>query len=186
MDLNLTNKTAIVCGSTQGIGLETAMELALMGANVTLFARNEEKLKTIIPTLSATNGQNHHYIVADFSNLQSVKAQIGIYLADFPAVHILVNNTGGPKGGPLIDATAAEMEAAFSQHLLCSQVLAQACVPSMKNTGFGRIVNIISISVKQPIAGLGVSNSIRWAVASWAKTLATELGSFGITGPARS
>ncbi len=181
MDLNLSGKTAVVCGSTQGIGLETARELALLGANVTLFARNEEKLKTIIPALSATKGQTHRYIVADFSNPQLVRAQIGTYLVDFPVVHILVNNTGGPKGGPLIDADHIEMEAAFSQHLLCNQILAQACVPAMKKAGFGRIVNIISISVKQPIEGLGVSNTIRWAVAGWAKTLATELGQFGIT-----
>lgn len=181
MNLNLNDKTAIVCGSTQGIGKATAVELALLGANVTLMARNEEKLKATLAELPKKKGQKHRYIVADFTNPKQVKQRIEKYLQKNPEVHILINNTGGPAGGAIIDAKTEQFEAVFRQHLICNQILAQACVPSMQAAGFGRIINIISVSVKQPIVGLGVSNTIRWAVASWAKTLANELGKFGIT-----
>ena len=181
MNLDLSHKTAIVCGSTQGIGLAAAQELALMGANITLMARNEHTLQQVLQTLHHSKEQTHRYIVADFSDKQDVKTKITQYLTAHPQVHILVNNTGGPKGGPIIEADLIEFENAFSQHLLCNQILTQACVPSMKQAQFGRIINIISISVKQPIMGLGVSNTTRWAVASWAKTLATELGAYGVT-----
>lgn len=181
MNLNLTNKTAIVCGSTQGIGKATAIELAQLGANVTLMARNAEKLKEVLTELPKKRGQKHSFIVADFANPKQVKQRIEKYLKKNPEVHILINNTGGPSGGPIIEAQTEQFEAVFQQHLVCNQILAQACVPSMQNAGFGRIVNIISVSVKQPIVGLGVSNTIRWAVASWAKTLSLELGKFGIT-----
>lgn len=181
MNLSLTGKTAIVCGSTQGIGNASAVELALLGANVTLMARNEEKLKTAIATLDTQLGQKHQYRVADFANPDDVKTAIDAYLAAFPEVHILINNTGGPAGGPLIDAKLEEFTKTFAAHLLNNQLLAQAVVPSMKKAGYGRIVNIISTSVKQPIVGLGVSNTIRGAVAQWAKTLSLETARFGIT-----
>jgi 3-oxoacyl-[acyl-carrier protein] reductase len=181
MNLDLTGKTAIVCGSTQGIGRATATELALLGANVTLIARNEEKLKETVANLPKKKAQKHRYLVADFTNSKQLKAKIEKYILKFPEVHILINNTGGPSGGAIIDAAIEQFEQVFAQHLICNQILVQAVVPSMKATGFGRIVNIISTSVKQPIVGLGVSNTIRWAVASWAKTLSLELGKFGIT-----
>jgi 3-oxoacyl-[acyl-carrier protein] reductase len=95
--------------------------------------------------------------------------------------HVLINNTGGPKAGEAISADTAEYLRAFSNHLICNQILVQAVVDGMTKAGYGRIINIISTSVKQPLRGLGVSNTIRGAVASWAKTLATELGMFGIT-----
>lgn len=181
MNLDLTKKTAIVCGSTQGIGRASAVELALMGANVTLMARNEAALQQTLSTLDLSKGQTHRYIVADFSTPENVKSAIDAYLAAFPEVHILINNTGGPTGGPIIDATPEQFMKTFEMHLVNNQVLAQAVVLAMKKAGFGRIVNIISTSVKQPIVGLGVSNTIRWAVASWAKTLSLEIGKFGIT-----
>ncbi|MFN8345530.1 MAG: SDR family oxidoreductase [Spirosomataceae bacterium] len=181
MNLNLIQKTAIVCGSTQGIGRASAVELALMGANVTLMARNEEALRQTLSTLDSSQGQIHRYIVADFSSTEAVKKAIDAYLAQFPEVHILVNNTGGPAGGPIIDAKPEQFLATFEMHLINNQVLVQAVVPSMKKAGFGRIVNVISTSVKQPIVGLGVSNTIRWSVASWAKTLSLEISKFGIT-----
>ena len=181
MNLNLTGKTALVCGSTQGIGKATAIELALLGANVTLIARNEEKLKETVDTLDTTLGQLHRYVVADFSDNQNVKDAVENYLRLVPEVHILINNTGGPAGGPIIEADTDQFLKTFQMHVLNYQFLAQAVVPSMKKAGFGRIVNIISTSVKQPIAGLGVSNTIRGAVASWSKTISLELGPFGIT-----
>ena len=181
MNLDLTGKRAIVGGSTQGLGLATAVELALLGAEVTLMARNEKKLKEIVKRLDTSKSQNHEYIVADFQIPQTVKNAIDRYLAEKKPVNILVNNTGGPKGGNAVDASPEDFLQAFSSHLICNHVLVQAILPSMKSTGYGRIVNIISTSVKQPIPGLAVSNTIRGAVASWSKTLANELGEFGIT-----
>ena len=181
MNLNLKNKTALVCGSTQGIGRATAMELALLGANVTLVARNEDALRQTVERLDTTQGQIHRYVVADFTRTEEVKTAIESYLRLVPQVHILINNTGGPTGGPIIEAEANQFLETFQMHVINNQILAQAVIPSMKETGFGRIVNIISTSVKQPIVGLGVSNTIRGAVASWAKTMSLELGQFGIT-----
>ena len=153
----------------------------MLGANVILMARDEEKLKTCIGLLDQSSGQKHGYIVADFSSHENVHIAIYKYLESGNVVHILVNNTGGPSGGKAIDAQAIEFTKAFESHLICNQILVQALVPGMKKEGFGRIINIISTSVKQPIAGLGVSNTIRAAVANWSKTLASELGAFGIT-----
>jgi 3-oxoacyl-[acyl-carrier protein] reductase len=181
MNLDLTGKKAIVCGSTQGLGLATAVELGLLGASVTLMARDEKKLKEVVKTLDTGRNQIHNYIVADFQIPQTVKNSIDRYLAQKEQVHILVNNTGGPKAGNAVDATVEDFLQAFGSHLVCNHILVQAVLPSMKSAGYGRIVNIISTSVKQPIPGLAVSNTIRGAVASWSKTLATELGQYGIT-----
>lgn len=181
MNLNLSGKNALVCGSTQGLGLASAIELAALGAEVTLMARNETKLREAVKKLSDAKGQKHKYIVADFQIPQLVKNSISEYVSANNAIHILINNTGGPKGGKAMDATTEEFLEAFNSHLICNHILLQAVVPSMKAAGFGRIVNIISTSVKQPIPGLGVSNTIRGAVANWSKTLANELGEFGIT-----
>ena len=181
MNLTLTGKNAVVCGSTQGLGFASAIELALLGANVTLLARNEEKLMAAIAKLDTSRQQIHNYLIADFQFPDQVKKAIDSHLAKNTIVNILVNNSGGPKGGTAIDASPEEFLSAFNNHLICNQVLVQATVPSMKKSGYGRIVNIISTSVKQPIPSLGVSNTIRGAVASWAKTLANELGEFGIT-----
>ena len=181
MNLDLTNKYAIVCGSTQGLGFASAVELALLGANVTLVARNEEKLKEAVAKLDSSLQQKHNYVVADFQFPEQVKNAIEKHFVQHPCVNILVNNTGGPKGGTALDAATDEYLKAFNSHLICNQILVHAVVPSMKESGYGRIINIISISVKQPIADLGVSNTIRGAVASWSKTLAGELGQFGIT-----
>jgi len=179
MNLNLNTKRALVCGSTQGIGKATAMALAAEGAQVTLVARNEEKLKQVLEELP--KHRDHGYIVADFSNPEELKGKVSAYIKDHDGFHILINNTGGPKGGPVFSAELGEFESAFTQHLKCNHILAQTLVPFMKNAGFGRIVNIISTSVKQPLDALGVSNTIRGAVANWSKTLANELGAFGIT-----
>ena len=180
MNLDLTGKTALVCGSTQGLGYASAVELALLGCSVVLMARNEDKLKEVLPTLDSRKGQAHQYLVADFTDTAAVKKSIDGFVQN-NRIHILVNNTGGPAGGQAINAKPEEFLAAFNNHLINNHNLVQAVVPGMKEAGFGRIINIISTSVKIPIVGLGVSNTIRAAVANWAKTLATELGSFGIT-----
>ncbi|MEO6539978.1 MAG: SDR family oxidoreductase [Ferruginibacter sp.] len=180
MNLDLTNKTALVCGSTQGLGYASAIELALLGCHVVLMARNEDKLKETIQTLDSSKGQQHQYLVADFSDINEVKSAIDGFVKN-KTIHILVNNTGGPPGGAALTAKPEEFLSAFNNHLINNHNLTQAVVPGMKAAGFGRVINIISTSVKNPIPGLGVSNTIRAAVANWAKTLATELGPFGIT-----
>ncbi len=180
MNLDLTKRTALVCGSTQGLGYASATELALLGCNVVLMARSQEKLQSAVRTLDHSKGQQHQYLVADFSDTTLVKKVIDNFIIN-NQVHILVNNTGGPPGGAALNAKAEEFLNAFNNHLINNHNLAQSTVPGMKAAGFGRIVNIISTSVKNPIVGLGVSNTIRAAVANWAKTLATELGPFGIT-----
>ncbi len=181
MNLDLSGKNALVCGSTQGIGYESARTLAEMGANVTLLARNEVALEEARSTLDTSKRQSHHYIVADFSFPPEVRLRVAEFLNHFTPFHILVNNTGGPPAGPILEAKPEDFTHAFSNHLLCSHHLVQLLVPGMKSLGYGRIVNVISTSVKQPIPGLGVSNTTRGAVASWSKTLAGEVGQYGIT-----
>jgi 3-oxoacyl-[acyl-carrier protein] reductase len=180
MNLNLAGKRAVVCGSTQGIGKASAFELAQLGASITLVARNEEKLSAVLKELPSAHGQRHDYLIADFSLVDQLKEVIYSF-AKKQKAHILVNNTGGPPAGLAIDANAEEFLKAFSAHLICGQHLVQALMPGMKEDGYGRIINIISTSVKVPIRGLGVSNTIRGAVANWSKTLATELAPYGIT-----
>ena len=179
MNLELNNKYALVCGSTAGIGKATAMALAAEGVQITLVARNEDKLKTVLSELPQQRA--HDYIVADFSNPNDLKTKVSEYISKNHGFHILVNNTGGPKGGSVFSAEVDEFESAFTQHLKCNHVLVQTVVPFMKEEGFGRVINVISTSVKQPLDGLGVSNTIRGAVANWSKTLANELGQYGIT-----
>jgi len=180
MNLDLKNKNAMICGSTAGIGKAVAKELASMGATITLVARDEEKLKETLIELPFQDGQKHNYIVADFNDPVTLKEKV-TQAAENKPFHILLNNTGGPKGGPIFSAETEEFTNAFTQHLVCNQILVQALVPGMKDADYGRIINIISTSVKQPIDGLGVSNTIRGAVANWSKTLANELGQYGIT-----
>ena len=181
MNLDLKNKQAIVCGSTQGIGKAIAIELANLGASVTLVARNEDALKATKQELSTNAGQLHSYLCVDFGNPQELKQIVEAYLQRQPNVHILINNTGGPPSGPIAAAKTEEFISAFNNHLICNHILVQACIEHMKNAKYGRIINIISTSVKQPLANLGVSNTIRAAVANWSKTLAGELGKFNIT-----
>lgn len=177
----LTNKVALVCGSTQGIGKATAKKLAEMGATLVLLSRDEQKLKATLLEIPQPTGQNHQYLVADFSNPNDLKKVIADFISEGNTINILVNNTGGPKGGPIKDAGTEEFINTFNQHLICNHILVQAIYPGMITSGYGRIINVISTSVKQPLPNLGVSNTIRGAVASWSKTLANELGEYGIT-----
>ena len=178
MNLDLTGKNALVCGSTAGIGKAIAKELAEMGANLYLMARNEEKLKSALTEMNSSKGQKHNYVVADFSDVSNVKTAVESIQNP---IHILINNTGGPPGGPIVDAKIEEFTAAFSMHLLCNHTLVQGVKQGMIDSGYGRIINIISTSVKIPLTGLGVSNTVRGAVGNWAKTMANELGVHGIT-----
>ncbi|MET0755191.1 MAG: SDR family oxidoreductase [Pseudoxanthomonas sp.] len=181
MDLNLSGKHALVCGATEGIGRATAHELALLGARVTLLARRTDRLESVAAALPrSAEDQRHDWIAADVSLHETLATQLQALAGAHP-IHILVNNTGGPPGGRAIDADAAAYLDAFNRHLLANQVLVQAVLPGMRTAQWGRIVNVISTSVKEPIVNLGVSNAIRGAVAGWAKTLSRELASDGIT-----
>ncbi len=178
---SLEGKRAIVCGASQGIGRACAERFASLGAEVTLVARRENLLRQVCNDLPAELGQHHRYIPADFTDPHQLATKITQHLADAGPVQILLNNTGGPPHGPIVDVKPEAFLEAATMHVLCNQVLVQAVLPGMKQAGYGRVINIISISVKEPIKGLGVSNTTRWAVAAWAKTMAGELGPFGIT-----
>ena len=184
MNLDLTGKNAFVSGSSKGIGKAVATELARLGANVTLVARTETALMQGLIDLSFSAGaeQRHDYLVADFSNPEKLKAAVERHmLKTNKTYHILVNNTGGPPSGKITAAVEEDFVTAFSNHLLCNHILTMLMVEGMKKDNYGRIINVISTSVKIPLKGLGVSNTIRGAVASWSKTMANELGEFGIT-----
>jgi 3-oxoacyl-[acyl-carrier protein] reductase len=181
MQLDLSGRHALVCGASQGIGRACAVELALLGANVTVLARRAEALAEVVDSLPRAGGVQHHdLLVADAGDIDSLRERVEALVAAVP-VHILINNSGGPPPGSIVDATSADFLDAFGKHLLANHALAQVVIPGMRDAGWGRIVNIISTSVKEPIPGIGVSNTTRGAVASWAKTLAGELAPLGIT-----
>ena len=181
MNLELTGKHALVCGASQGIGRAAAHELAALGADVTLLARSADALEKAVAELPRTHGaQKHGYVATDMNDHTALRAQVEA-LANNGAVNILINNTGGPPGGSAHAASLDDFRIAFNQHLMAAQIILQAVLPGMQGSGYGRIVNVISTSVKEPIRNLGVSNTIRGAMASWSKTLATELGPSGIT-----
>lgn len=180
MDLNLRGRHALVCGASAGIGRAVAHELALLGAGVTVLARRADALQAVVEALPRTGDQEHAALVADAAEPAALGERVAALAAARP-VHILVNNTAGPPGGPAHAADAEAFRAAFDRHLLAAHALVQATLPGMRAAGWGRVVNVVSTSVREPIAGLGVSNAIRGAVAGWAKTLSKELAANGIT-----
>ncbi len=181
MKFSFENKRAIVCGGTDGIGKETAHILANLGCEITLAARDVKKLNNTISNLADNHGQYHNVICADFNNAEQLEEKVHSHLESIgKTVDILINNSGGPHGGPIIQANENEFRVAFERLLIANQIMAKAVFPGMKKKGSGRIINIISTSVRQVIPGLGVSNTIRGSVAQWGKTLALELGEYGI------
>lgn len=180
MDISLKGKNALVCGSSRGIGKASAIVLSQQGANIILVSRSEDKMKAVLEELDASQGQTHDYMVADFSNQEELRKKVED-LTSKKNINILVNNTGGPPGGPIVNASSEAFLDAYHKHLVCNHILATTVVPGMEKSGYGRIINVISTSVKSPLMGLGVSNTTRGAVASWSKTMAGELGAKGIT-----
>jgi 3-oxoacyl-[acyl-carrier protein] reductase len=172
--IDLTGKTALVCGASQGIGEASAIELANAGAKILLLARNKEKLQQVQQKLK---GSGHQVLALDLGDRETLKREIEKHLP----IHIVINNSGGPKGGSILEAQEKEFLMGFESHILAAQLLAQICVPGMKKSGYGRIINIISTSAKAPIPNLGVSNTVRGAMANWAKSLSLELGPLNIT-----
>ena len=181
MNLKLKGKNALVCGGSQGIGNAIAMKFAEMGANVTLVSRNEDSLKQALGKLNREFDQNHTFLRIDFSNSDEVFRVVNDYISSGTVINILVNNTGGPASGRIIDASCEQLMLAFTQHVLASQIITRAVVPGMIKSGFGRILNVISVGARQPIDNLGISNTIRGAMMSWSKTLSRELAANGIT-----
>lgn len=180
MNLSLEGKNALICGGSQGIGFAIAEELAIMGANCILLSRSQDSLRISASMLDTSIRQTHSYHAIDFNDLQGVKDLVQKITTD-KTIHVLINNSGGPAAGPITEAAEDQFLQAFNQHLVINHILTRAVMHGMKKDGYGRIINIISTSVKIPLKNLGVSNTIRGAVASWAKTMANELGAFGIT-----
>ena len=180
MNTDLRGRHALVCGGSGGIGRAAAEALAVAGADVTVLARGEAKLAAVVEALPRRADQHHGLVAVDMTDTAALQAALG-RLASAQPIHVLVNNTAGPPGGPAHAADPEQFVAVFRQHLVAGQVLVQAVLPGMRAARFGRIVNVVSTSVKEPIANLGVSNTIRGAVASWAKTLSRELAADGIT-----
>lgn len=181
VQLDLSGKTALVCGASAGIGRATAIAFAQLGARVILVARTEAKLRELAQELTPSGAGGHRVIACDVNDHALLEQKVKSEIATCGGIDILVNNVGGPKAGPLASAALEDLNSAFHQHILTYQKLAQLIVPSMKERGGGRIINVVSTSVRQPIANLGVSNTIRAATAGWAKTLSNELGPFNIT-----
>tara|TARA_Y100001968_G_C19419742_1_gene751082 strand:- start:435 stop:1226 length:792 start_codon:yes stop_codon:yes gene_type:complete len=180
MEINLKNKTAWVFGGSRGIGRSVAIELAKAGASILLIARNKSALNKVFSELCTKQQQEHDVLAIDMTNGVSLKKTLEKY-RNTHSVDIVINNSGGPPGGPAHTAGLDEYKSAFFQHVLAAQLVGQIALPHMKKKQFGRIINIISTSVKQPIVGLGVSNTIRGAMANWGKTLSSEVGKFGVT-----
>lgn len=181
MDINIKGKVALVCGASQGIGKAIAEQFASSGAKVILLARSQETLKALVDNLNKKTETNHLYISCDLSNLEDLERKVQEILNQIGTIDILVNNTGGPPPGKLYLSEAEQLEIAFRQHILSAQKLISLLVPGMIENKFGRIINVVSVGMREPIENLGVSNTIRGAMGSWAKTLSKELGPFGIT-----
>ena len=181
MNLNLAGKKALVCGSTQGIGLAIARSFAEASAEVHLFARNRGTLQKIANSLPVHNNVQHSYVCADFSDPEAAMKEFDSVFGSSPDFDILINNSGGPAPGPIAGESAGNLRKAYDSHIVMSQLLSQKLIPNMKLNQFGRIINIISIGVKQPVDNLGCSNTIRGAMASWSKTMSRELAGSGIT-----
>jgi len=180
MDIQLTGQRALVLGASQGIGRAVALELAALGASIIAVARDRDRLESVLAELPSSNGSSHRYLVLDLLDTAALSEAMKRVAAEAP-VHIVVNNSGGPPPGPAHEAGLEGFETAFRQHLMAFQAVALAIVPGMKQQRHGRLINIISTSVKQPLHNLGVSNTVRGAVANWGKTMANELGPHGIT-----
>ncbi len=170
----LAGRRALVCGASKGIGRAAALSIAHLGADVTVLARSRGPLEELLPALRAAGASNARVAIADFDDPATIDAAIDEVLAAGP-IHVLVHNTGGPPGGPLLKAEPGAILAALRRHLLSAHQLVQRLLPGMASGGYGRVITVTSTSVREPIDNLGVSNLTRAAVASWVKTLSREL-----------
>jgi 3-oxoacyl-[acyl-carrier protein] reductase len=175
MELGLKGRTAIVCGASSGIGLAVAEALAGEGANVAMFARRREELAREADRLGALP------VRGDLTNPQDLSRLTEKTVEAFGAIDILINNGGGPPRTPALDLTAETVESAVELLLVSAIRLTNLCLPQLRRSGHGRIINITSSSVREPIDNLALSNAVRPGVIGWAKTLAREIGPDGVT-----
>lgn len=180
MALELTDKRALVTGASAGIGRAAALELAARGCAVAVLARSASKLEGLVGDLRAAGAPEAWVLAGDLEDRGALRPAVEAHLKACGPVHILVNNAGGPPGGAILDAKEQDFLLAFGRLLMAPHLLVQLLVPGMKTAGYGRIINVVSTSVREPLPNLGVSNTVRGATAAWAKTLAKELPS-GIT-----
>jgi 3-oxoacyl-[acyl-carrier protein] reductase len=173
--IDLSSYRALVCGASAGIGRACAMALAKAGAEVTVLARSQDKLEALEPELKEAGAKDTHVIAVSMDDRVTLRAKVEKHQRDFGAYHILVHNTGGPKAGPMLEKTEDDLLATFERHQLTAHMLVRLLLPGMKEAGYGRFVNILSTSVREPIDGLGLSNAIRAGMVGWAKTVANEL-----------
>lgn len=180
MNISLKGKNALVGGSSKGIGKAIAEQLAESGANVTVMARSENRLKALVDGMDHSQGQKHQYLVVDFSNFEKYKAVISSHFEN-NTVDILVNNTQGPEGGGALEKNVEDYQEAFDLLFKSVVFTTELALRHMQKNKWGRIINIASISVKEPLNYLALSNTIRAAVVTWAKSLAYDVAKDGIT-----
>ena len=180
MNIDLTGKKALIGGSSKGIGLGIAKQLARSGASVCLMARNESKLKEIISNLPSSENQNHNYLLVDFSNFEAFKIIIQEYI-NKNRIDILINNTQGPPAGNSLSKDIESYQEAFDLLFKSVVYTTSLIIPKMQKNKWGRIINVTSVSVKEPLNYLVLSNSIRSAVVAWAKSLSVDVGKDGVT-----
>ena len=180
MKISLINKKALVGGSSGGIGKAIAQQLAESGASVTLMARSEDKLAQIVSGLPTDQGQSHQFLKVDFSDLEGYKKTISQYFAN-NSVDILVNNTQGPAAGNTLEKNTDDYQQAFDLLFKSVVFTTELALQKMKERKWGRIINVASVSVKEPLSYLALSNTIRAAVVTWAKSLASDVGTYNIT-----
>ena len=180
MEISLNGKTALIGGSSKGIGLAIAKRLAASGASITLMARDESHLANIIQELDTQSGQKHQYLVVDFSDFSSYSSIIVNYFKK-QTVDILVNNTQGPRSGGALDKSLSDYQQAFDLLFKCAVYTTELALPQMQKKQWGRIINVASIRVKEPLNYLVLSNSMRAALVTWAKSLATDIAADQIT-----
>ena len=180
MNISLLGKYALVGGSSGGIGKAIAQQLAASGANVTLMARNEEKLESVLSSLATSKGQSHQYLIVDFSDYEGYKKRISKYF-ESNTVDILVNNTQGPSAGNALEKKVEDYQDAFNLLFKTVVFTTELALIQMIKNRWGRVINVASVSVKEPLSYLALSNSIRASLVTWAKSLATDVGDKQIT-----
>lgn len=180
MEIDLTGKFALVGGSTDGIGKAIAIRLAASGASVCIMARNKSKLEKVVNELDRSRNQKHKFLEVDFSNYNLFSKSIK-YFFETNHIDILVNNTQGPEGGSALEKSIDDYQSAFDLLFKCAVKTSLLALTNMRDKKWGRIINVASISVKEPLNYLVLSNSLRSALVTWSKTLSVDIAKFNIT-----
>ena len=180
MEIDLTGKFALVGGATNGIGKAIAIRLAASGASVCIMARNKSKLEKVVNELDRSRNQKHKFLEVDFSNYNLFSKSIK-YFFETNHIDILVNNTQGPEGGSALEKSIDDYQSAFELLFKCAVKTSLLALTNMRDKKWGRIINVASISVKEPLNYLVLSNSLRSALVTWSKTLSVDIAKFNIT-----